>query len=48
MISCMGMTRFQMVLPPVMLAWLRAEAARRGVKICEVIRSFVQREMDKT
>lgn len=43
----MDMVRFQMVLPPVMLAWLRAEADRRGVKMCEVLRSFVQREMDR-
>lgn len=43
----MDMVRFQMVLPPGMLAWLRTEAKRRGVKICEVLRSFVQHEMDK-
>jgi hypothetical protein len=30
-----------------MLEWLRAEAARRGVAVSEVIRAFIQREMDK-
>jgi hypothetical protein len=42
-----GMQRFEILFPVQMLKWLRAEAARRGVGICEVIRSFIQREMDK-
>jgi len=40
-------SRFLFTLPPKMLAWLRAEAERRGVKVCEVIRSFIQKGMDK-
>jgi len=40
-------SRFLFTLPPKMLSWLRAEAARRGVKVCEVIRGFIQKGMDK-
>jgi hypothetical protein len=41
------MTRTQILMPERMLEWLRAEAARRGVSVSEVIRFVVQREMDK-
>jgi hypothetical protein len=41
------MQRFEILFPVKMLSWLRAEAARREVGICEVIRSIIQREMDK-
>jgi len=43
----MKQSRFLFTLPPKMLSWLRAEAARRGVKVCEVIRAFIQKGMDK-
>jgi hypothetical protein len=41
------MIRSQIFFPPAMLEWLRAEATRRGVSVSEVIRAFIQREMDK-
>ncbi len=41
------MVRSQIFFPVKMLAWLRSEAKRRGVSVSEVIRSFVQREMDR-
>jgi hypothetical protein len=41
------MKRFEILFPLQMLAWLRAEATRRGVSIGEVIRSIIQQVMDK-
>jgi hypothetical protein len=41
------MTRTQILMPPQMLEWLRLEAARKGVAVSEVIRSLVQKEIDK-
>ena len=40
------MQRFEMLFPPVMLAWLKAEADRRGVCIAEVVRGIIQQVMD--
>jgi hypothetical protein len=41
------MKRFEILFPLKMITWLRAEAERRGVGICEVIRGIIQREIDK-
>jgi hypothetical protein len=41
------MQRFEMLFPPAMVVWLKAEAARRGVSIAEVIRGIIQEKMDK-
>lgn len=43
----MKQSRFLFTLPPKMLMWLRAEAERRGCKVCEVIRAFIQKGMDR-
>jgi hypothetical protein len=43
----MKQSRFLFTLPPKMLTWLRTEAKRRGVKVSEVIRAFIQKGMDK-
>jgi hypothetical protein len=43
----MKQSRFLFTLPPKMLTWLRNEAERRGCKVCEVIRAFIQKGMDK-
>jgi len=40
------MVRYQLAFPPPMLAWLKAESARRGVPVCEIIRGLTQAAMD--
>jgi hypothetical protein len=41
------MQRFEILFPVKMLSWLRAESARRGVGVCEIVRGLIQREMDR-
>lgn len=41
------MKHFHLLIPLSTLVWLRAEASRRGVGVCEVIRMVLQMEKDR-
>lgn len=41
------MKHFHLLLPLSVLTWLRSEALRRGVGVCEVIRLILQAEVDR-